>query len=99
MPPMLSIDFGNSYTKVALRPDRETATTAIKDTSLNWDEENICVPTLAAHVGRSGGWCYGTDATRFRPDYPGLTVHRNWKPRLFESGPVGRPGFPMRRGR
>lgn len=90
MPPMLSIDFGNSYTKVALRVGRDDRTEGIKDGSLVWDEVNLCVPTLAAEHAVVGypTWHYGTDVTRFAVDTPNLTVHRNWKPHFFDKATV-----------
>jgi hypothetical protein len=94
MTPILSIDFGNSYTKVALRPGREERAEAIKDASLQpFDETNLCIPTLAAEYTLNGQttWLFGTDATRFAEGTTGLFVHRNWKPHFFEKGTVGTP--------
>jgi hypothetical protein len=97
---MLSIDFGNSFTKVALRPDMDAATVPVKDESLTWDELNLCVPTLAASHERGGklNWHYGTDVVRLRQATGGLKVHRNWKPRFFEgpAAPTGN-GVPLRK--
>src|SRR5437868_1773040 len=83
---MISIDFGNSYTKVAIRPDVDHTAQVMTDASLSLDELNMCVPTLAARLERNGKetWYYGTDVMRHRVDTPGLTVFRNWKPRFFE---------------
>jgi hypothetical protein len=86
MPAMLSIDFGNSFTKVAIRPDADSPAELLKDSSLNLDELNVCVPTLASCRKVKGRelWDYGTDVLQHRESTPGLTVHRNWKPRFFE---------------
>jgi hypothetical protein len=90
---MLSIDFGNTYTKVALRPDFNSPGFLLSDASLNWDELNACVPTLAACRKNSAKsqWYFGTDVTKFRETSRGLTVYRNWKPRFFEGSnePIG----------
>jgi hypothetical protein len=93
MPPVLSIDFGNSYTKVALRPGREERTNTIKDGSLSFDETNICIPTVAAEQTVLGQptWHFGTDATRFTGETEGLIVYRNWKPHFFERGTLAAP--------
>ena len=85
MLPMLSIDFGNSFTKVALRAGRDVTTMHLKDPSLKWDDSNICVPTLAASYEEKGNlvWRYGIDVLSVRQNARGLTVHRNWKPHFF----------------
>jgi hypothetical protein len=87
MRPMLSIDFGNSYTKVALRPDSDSVTQLLTDSSLKLDDLHACVPTVAASYiqGAKEEWYYGTDVMKFREETPGLTVHRNWKPCFFET--------------
>jgi hypothetical protein len=94
---MLSIDFGNSFTKVALRPDLDAATVPVKDESLKWDDMNLCVPTLAAchDRGRNLEWHFGADVVGFAKKNAGLTVHRNWKPRFFE-GPAVSTGYGAR---
>ncbi len=53
--PMLSIDFGNSYTKVAIRNSRNDQTTPYRERSLIYDQDKICVPTIAARVVDSTG--------------------------------------------
>jgi hypothetical protein len=95
----ISIDFGNSYTKVAIRPDAESAARLMADASLSLDELNVCVPTLAARLERDGAeaWQYGTDVMRHRPETPGLTVHRNWKPLFFRGEETHVGGTPRRR--
>lgn len=87
MRPKLSIDFGNSYTKVALRANGESRSELLTDASLKMDDLHACVPTVAAHYIEKGkeSWHYGTDVMKFREGSPGLTVHRNWKPRFFDS--------------
>lgn len=82
---MISIDFGNSYTKVAIRPDSRSAAALMKDDSLSLDELNICVPTLAAcsRRGKKETWSFGTDVMQHRAGAAGLEVFRNWKPTFF----------------
>ena len=84
--PMLSIDFGNSYTKVAIRNGRNDQTTPYREKSLIYDGEKICVPTLAARVTDAAGqvrWHFGT-AVSLLTDSPRVRVFRNWKPELFK---------------
>jgi hypothetical protein len=100
MPPMLSIDFGNSYTKVALRQNPNGRAEPLKDGSLVWDEFNLCVPTLAMEQTVVGypTWYYGTDVAKFAADTPNLTIHRNWKPHFFDKGTVTTPCVPVTAG-
>ncbi|HJT78351.1 MAG TPA: hypothetical protein VJ739_14200 [Gemmataceae bacterium] len=81
---MISIDFGNSYTKVGIRPAADRPSQILTDASLSLDELNMCVPTLAARLRRSGreSWYFGNDVMQQEQD-PGLTVYRNWKPLFF----------------
>jgi hypothetical protein len=83
---MLSVDFGNTYTKVGLRLGSDAPGQLLKDASLKWDDMNACVPTVAAcfESGKGSTWHCGTDVLRFRENTPGLTVYRNWKPRFFD---------------
>jgi hypothetical protein len=83
---MLSVDFGNTYTKVALRLDFDARGELLTDASLKWDDINACVPTLAACYEGDGKatWHYGTDVMKFRDNTPKLKVYRNWKPRFFQ---------------
>jgi hypothetical protein len=92
MGPMLSIDFGNTYTKVGLRIDADKSGQLLKDASLKWDDMNACVPTVAANFGDSSEWHFGTDVLKFRENTIGLKVYRNWKPRFFDE-----PSFALSR--
>lgn len=96
---MLSIDFGNSYTKVALRPNPTGRAEALKDGALVWDELNLCVPTLAMEQTVVGypTWYYGTDVAKFAADTSNLTIHRNWKPHFFDKATVA-PCVPVSTG-
>ena len=85
--PILSIDFGNSYTKVAIRSDWNEQTTLYSErNSLKYDEDFICIPTLAARVKDTSGreqWHFGTQVSNLS-DSPRVRVFRNWKPKLFK---------------
>jgi hypothetical protein len=88
----VSIDFGNSFTKVALRAQPDAASEMAKDQSLTLDEYNFCIPTLAACKRGKGReqWDFGTNVLRHKESAAGLTVYRNWKPLFFrgeQSGP------------
>jgi hypothetical protein len=78
--PMLSIDFGNSYTKVAIRGDRNEVTKAYDERTLQYDEDKICIPTLTALVTDASGrdrWYFGTQVALLK-DTPRVRVYRNW---------------------
>lgn len=82
----VSIDFGNSFTKVAIRTKADVVAEMAKDQSLTLDEYNFCIPTLAACKRTKDGrelWDFGTDVLRHKESTPGLTVRRNWKPLFF----------------
>lgn len=102
MRPMLSIDFGNTYTKLGVRKNGDSRAMLLTDGSLKWDDGLFaCVPTLAAchKTARNEKWYFGTDVMRFREQTPGLAIYRNWKPRFFDGvsenrrppSPVSRP--------
>jgi hypothetical protein len=82
---MICIDFGNTYTKVGIRPNSDTKSELIKDPVLSFDELNICIPTVAARVEKnsSEAWYFGNDVQQVSRS-PGLSVMRNWKPEFFK---------------
>jgi hypothetical protein len=87
MSAMISIDFGNSFTKVGIRPDRNSESQLAKDGSLQLDDGlNICVPSLVASVWHGGRkqWYYGTDVLQLGNKTPTRKVYRNWKPTFFQ---------------
>jgi hypothetical protein len=87
MSAMISIDFGNSFTKVGIRPDRNSESQLAKDGSLQLDDGlNICVPSLVASVWHGGRkqWYYGTDVLQLGNKTPTMKVYRNWKPTFFQ---------------
>ncbi len=90
--PLVSIDFGNSNTKVGLRADWGEESRLVRDASLQRfdpDQLDICVPTVAA-VSADGQWHYGIQVPRLGH---AEHVYRNWKPRFFsdERGDVPQP--------
>ncbi len=85
MTPALSIDFGNNYTKVGIRTDRNATSELLRsDADLRYDDDNICVPTVAARVVRDGKdeWLFGTEV-KLGSSGTKPKVFRNWKPRFF----------------
>lgn len=87
MSAIVTIDFGNSYSKVGIRTDQSADSQPATDESLVWDEElNVCIPTAAAHAKRLGRsrWFYGVDLRKLPSNANGVTVHRNWKPAFFD---------------
>ena len=104
----ISIDFGNSFTKVGIRnrapldPEGRACsqTGLLQDEWLKMDEHNFCIPTLAAR-GIEGGkevWCYGNDLVAKASTMGELRVYRNWKPLFFANGGPGNAedGTPVR---
>ena len=81
----LSIDFGNSYTKVGIRRGQnETSQVLRSKADLQYDEDNLRIPTVAARVIKNGKelWLFGTDVKLgSKGSVP--QVFRNWKPRFF----------------
>ena len=48
MPPVLCVDFGSAYTKVALRPDEDAPADVLQEPALAFDDEMFCVPSVVA---------------------------------------------------
>lgn len=83
MSAMISIDFGNSYTKVGVRTSRKTTSEPVNDASLTQDQLNLCIPSLVGCVTSDGTWYYGMDVIQYGKR-TGMQVYRNWKPIFFE---------------
>jgi hypothetical protein len=93
----LSIDFGNSYTKVGIRRDsKETSQTLRSETDLKYDEDNICIPTVAARTVANGKerWLYGTQV-KLGSKGNAPQVFRNWKPYFFRGDETHLDGPPV----
>src|ERR1022692_2944414 len=85
MKPSLSIDFGSSYTKVALRCGQNQPTEILSDRhALILDLLNCCIPSQVALDQRNGKdeWFSGTRAINSVPG-SGIRVFRNWKKEFF----------------
>lgn len=83
MPPVLCIDFGSAYTKVALRPDDDAPADVLQDRALAFDDEMFCVPTVVAGpVDDLSHLVCGIDAVGLK-DTAEIKVHRNWKRQLL----------------
>tara|TARA_B100001123_G_C15315936_1_gene1026122 strand:+ start:1444 stop:2982 length:1539 start_codon:yes stop_codon:yes gene_type:complete len=77
---MISIDFGNSYTKVAVRQDVNSLTLPLRDS--HFGELHVCIRTDVLQES-SGNFKYGTDVRDQVLPNSGDRVFRNWKPQLF----------------
>lgn len=104
MEAMLCIDFGNSYTKVALRKPTNpqnaltldsTLSEAITDKSLVWDRLIfVCIPTIVAKVteGAHARYLYGSEVLKLpqvKLNSVDIRVFRNWKPSFFDQAARG----------
>jgi hypothetical protein len=81
----LSIDFGNNYTKIGIRSGQNETSQALRsNTDLKYDDDHICIPTVAARVDKNDKetWLFGTEVKLGSND-KGTQVFRNWKPRFF----------------
>lgn len=83
----LCIDFGNSFTKLALRPDRELPSDFLRCAGLDYDRGlNLCIPTMAVRLidGVRERWFFGADALDVQQYTPGATFFRDWKRDFFQ---------------
>ncbi len=80
---LLCIDFGSSYTKVAVREDWNGATRLI-ETGHPEESYSFCIPSTVARVTRRGkdAWLIGMDALSQSPGH-NVAVYQNWKSDLF----------------
>ncbi|MEO0447788.1 MAG: hypothetical protein AAF191_17095, partial [Verrucomicrobiota bacterium] len=82
----LCIDFGNSFTKLALRVDRDQPSDYLRSSELDYDRGlNLCIPTMAVRVveGNRERWFFGADALDVQPYTTGATYFRDWKRDFF----------------
>jgi len=84
MKPVISIDFGAAYTKIAVRRKLDSRSCLLTHESLNLDEQHVCIPSIAALRETDGRWLFGVDAVDLS-DGNGIYVFKNWKPQLFGS--------------
>lgn len=84
MEQIICIDFGSSYTKVAVRNDWNEETELLRD--LGADETySFCLPSTVACVEKNGRstWLIGDDALSQLPG-DNIRLYQNWKGKLFE---------------
>jgi len=85
---VVTIDFGNSYSKVSIRRSREDDSELAQDPLFDFDDGlDACVPSLAAYVPSRDRWFFGTDVLQLGTTLEGVRVFRNWKPFFFEESP------------
>jgi len=104
----LCIDFGNAFTKLALRTDREQPSDYLRCRELDYDRGlNLCIPTLAVRVidRERERWFFGADALDIQQYTPGATFFRDWKHDFFQETELeltmearGVPGIQKRSG-
>lgn len=83
MPSVLCIDFGSAYTKVALRSGEDAPADVLQDTSLPFDDEMFCIPSVVAGpAGDLSQLHCGLDAVGIK-DTGDVKVYRNWKRQLL----------------
>ncbi len=84
MHPVVSIDLGAAYTKLAVRRRPTSHTELLAHDLLHLDEQHICIPSVAAWNADSDRWVFGVDAVDLQSG-AGIHVYRNWKPHLFNA--------------
>ncbi len=91
--PLIGIDFGSAYTKVAFRSKPREPSQILTDLNLAFDEDHICIPSILASTTRSDGvrWVCGPDADGLI-EGDGIKIHRNWKQALFREKGSPSPG-------
>jgi len=82
MNPVVSIDLGAAYTKIALRRKDSGVTELLAHDMLHLDEQHVCIPSVGAWNSRTNQWVFGVDAVDLQSG-DGIFVYRNWKPLLF----------------
>jgi hypothetical protein len=89
--PLLSIDLGSSYTKVAWRPrwsfdpTRTAAGNRFVSSSVPIPiQGSFLSPTVAYNPGTGANWLFGSPAFRVKPGPDGV-LFKNWKATLFDT--------------
>lgn len=85
---VVCVDFGSSYTKVAIRIGWDGFTVLADNWSMASRELTFCIPSVVAKVRRGGEseWLVGVDAAN-QPPGDDVTIYRNWKATLFDELP------------
>ena len=85
---VVCVDFGSSYTKVAIRMGWDGFTVLADNWPMASEELTFCIPSVVAKVrrGSESEWLVGVDAAN-QPPGEDVTIYRNWKATLFEELP------------
>lgn len=85
---VVCVDFGSSYTKVAIRIGWDGFTVLADGWPMASEELTFCIPSVVAKIDRGGEsqWLVGVDAAN-QPPGDGVTIYRNWKSTLFDEPP------------
>ena len=86
---VICTDFGNSYTKVGVRPSYTGPSYLARGLAISQEDEELgqgfCIPTVVAQrdtPGRPVAHAFGEAAAGIVPG-PNVAVYRNWKPKLL----------------
>ena len=82
---VVCVDFGSSYTKVAIRIGWDGFTVLADNWPMASEELTFCIPSVVAKArrGSESEWLVGVDAAN-QPPGDGVTIYRNWKATLFD---------------
>ncbi len=81
----ICIDFGSSFTKVALRAGWDQRTLFLEDRAILDPLQRICVPSTVCEIktGGSSNWVCGKKAMQMSPSAD-VVLHRNWKSQFIK---------------
>jgi hypothetical protein len=96
-PRILTVDFGSSYTKVAVRTSPNSRALLAKGIALASADLSYCIPTTVARIERGGQthWLVGQAAAETVPG-AGTTIYQNWKADVFAELEDGASGAKRR---
>lgn len=80
---LICIDFGSSFTKIAVRRDPNDMAVLVGEEKP--EGLNFCIPSLVASGRRSPQWLTGEAAMSQVPG-DGVTIYDGWKARIFSGG-------------
>lgn len=96
-PRILTVDFGSSYTKIAMRTSPGSPAALVSDLPLASRDLHFCIPSTVARVSSQGKvkWLVGHEAAS-TVEGPEAKVYQNWKADVFSELADGPDGPPRR---